>query len=67
MGRYFSNILSAINNYEKKFYKNNYLSRFKFNFKKEKFKNIADIYNIDKALTFFALKQELAFVLTPQK
>lgn len=61
MGNYFLNILDVISAYEKKCCKQEYISKFNIKFKKQKFKNIADLYNINKALTFIALKKELEF------
>lgn len=61
MGNYVLSILDAITIYEKKCCKKNYISKFNINLKKQKFKNIADIYNINKALTFIAFKKEIEF------
>lgn len=61
MGNYFLSILDVISAYEKQCCKQRYISKFNIQLKKQKFKNIADIYNINKALTFIALKKELEF------
>lgn len=62
MGNYVLNVLDAIDIYEKKCCKQKFADKFNFGLKKQKFKNVADIYNIDKALTFRAFKRELEFV-----
>ena len=61
MGKFVLSILKAISIYEKKCYKKKYISKFNIDIKKQKFKNIADIYNINKALTFIAFKKEIEF------
>ena len=62
MGNYVSNVLDAIDIYEIKCCKQKFADKFNLGLKKQKFKNVADIYNIDKALTFRAFKRELEFV-----
>ncbi len=62
MGNYVLNVLDAIDIYEKKCCKQKFADKFNLGLKKQKFKNVADIYNIDKALTFRAFKRELEFV-----
>lgn len=61
MGNYVLSILDAITIYENKCCKKKYISKFNIKLKKHKFKNIADIYNINKALTFIAFKKEIEF------
>ena len=62
MGNYVSNVLEAIDIYEKKCCKQNFFNKSNLGLKKQKVKNVADIYNINKALTFRAFKRELEFV-----
>ena len=62
MSNYVSNVLEAIDIYEKKCCKQRCFNKFNLGLKKQKVKNVADIYNINKALTFRAFKRELEFV-----
>lgn len=62
MGNYVSNVLEAIDIYEKKCCKQRFFNKSNLGLKKQKVKNVADIYNINKALTFRAFKRELEFV-----
>lgn len=62
MGNYVSNVLETIDIYEKKCCKQSFFNKSNLGLKKQKVKNVADIYNINKALTFRAFKRELEFV-----